>query len=159
MQTDIKLLSILGIAATVSACTGGEKKSDRPNIIYIMSDDHAYQAISAYGGPLKSLAPTPNIDRIASNGMRFDRCLVTNSISGPCRAVILTGKNSHLNGFVANEGQAPFDGSQQTFPKLLQQAGYTTAMIGKWHLGSNPTGFDHWEILPGQGSYYNPDFI
>ena len=108
---------------------------------------------------MKDYAPTPNIDRIARDGMRFDRCLVTNSISGPCRAVILTGKYSHLNGFIANEGQKPFDGSQQTFPKLLQKAGYSTAMIGKWHLGSDPTGFDHWEILPGQGSYYNPDFI
>ena len=124
-----------------------------------MSDDHAFQAISAYGGPLQKLAPTPNIDRIAAEGMRFNRCLVTNSISGPCRAVILTGKYSHLNGFVTNEGQKPFDGSQQTFPKLLQAAGYTTGLIGKWHLFSNPTGFDHWEILPGQGNYYNPDFI
>ncbi|MDP3002693.1 MAG: sulfatase-like hydrolase/transferase, partial [Bacteroidales bacterium] len=131
----------------------------RPNIVYIMSDDHAYQAISAYGGPLKDYAPTPNIDRIANNGIRFNRCLVTNSISGPSRAVILTGKYSHLNGFTRNEGQAPFDGSQQTFPKLLQAAGYNTAMIGKWHLGSDPTGFDHWDILPGQGNYYNPDFI
>lgn len=131
----------------------------RPNIIYIMSDDHAYQAISAYGGALKDLAPTPNIDIIAANGMRFNRCLVTNSISGPCRAVVLTGKYSHLNGFVKNEGQAPFDSSQQTFPKLLQAAGYNTGMIGKWHLGSDPTGFDHWDILPGQGNYYNPDFI
>jgi arylsulfatase A-like enzyme len=134
-------------------------QQQRPNIIYIMSDDHAWQAISAYGGRLKEIAPTPNIDRIAVNGMRFNRCLVTNSISGPCRAVILTGKYSHLNGFVANEGQKPFDGSQQTFPKLLQKAGYTTAMIGKWHLMSDPTGFDHWDILPGQGFYYNPDFI
>jgi arylsulfatase A-like enzyme len=118
-----------------------------------MSDDHAWQAISAYGGPLKEYAPTPNIDRIAASGMRFNRCLVTNSISGPCRAVILTGKYSHLNGFVANEGQPPFDGSQQTFPKLLQKSGYNTGIIGKWHLGSDPTGFDHWEILPGQGDY------
>jgi len=131
----------------------------RPNIIYIMSDDHAYQAISAYGRQLKDLAPTPNIDRIVRDGMRFDRCLVTNSISGPCRAVVLTGKYSHLNGFIKNEGQAPFDASQQTFPKLLQAAGYNTGMIGKWHLGSNPTGFSHWEILPGQGNYYNPEFI
>jgi len=134
-------------------------QQQRPNIIYIMSDDHAYQAISAYGGRLKDIAPTPNIDRIAVNGMRFNRCLVTNSISGPCRAVILTGKYSHMNGFIANEGQKPFDGSQQTFPKLLQKAGYTTAMIGKWHLMSDPTGFDHWDVLPGQGFYYNPDFI
>lgn len=160
MRIDLKLFTILGISATVSSALNARSEgNDRPNIIYIMSDDHAFQAISAYGSQLKDLAGTPNIDRIAREGIRFDRCLVTNSISGPCRAVILTGKYSHLNGFVKNEGQAPFDGSQQTFPKLLQKAGYTTAMIGKWHLGSNPTGFDHWEILPGQGSYYNPDFI
>jgi len=160
MQMNLKLTTLMGIGAALSQSAVTQFAAPaRPNIIYIMSDDHAYQAISAYGGALKELAPTPNIDRIARDGMRFNRCLVTNSISGPCRAVILTGKYSHLNGFVANEGQRPFDGSQQTFPKLLQKAGYNTAMIGKWHLGSNPTGFDHWEILPGQGSYYNPDFI
>jgi arylsulfatase A-like enzyme len=160
MKIDFRLSAALGIgAALASACNSGPANNQRPNIIYIMSDDHAYQAISAYGGILKDLAPTPNIDRIAMNGMRFDRCLVTNSISGPCRAVVLTGKYSHLNGFIKNEGQTPFDGTQQTFPKLLQNAGYTTAIIGKWHLGSDPTGFDYWEILPGQGNYYNPDFI
>jgi len=159
MLNGIKLYG-LGLASLVSMNTTAQKTThQRPNIIYIMSDDHAYQAISAYGGSLKDFAPTPNIDRIAANGMRFNRCLVTNSISGPCRAVILTGKYSHLNGFLKNEGQSPFDGRQQTFPKLLQSAGYNTAMIGKWHLGSDPTGFDHWEILPGQGNYYNPDFI
>jgi len=151
-------LFLFGLASALAA-NAGSQQSQRPNIIYIMSDDHAYQAISAYGGILKDAAPTPNIDRLARNGMLFNRCLVTNSISGPCRAVILTGKYSHMNGFLANERQKPFDGSQQTFPKLLQKAGYNTAMIGKWHLISNPTGFDHWEILPGQGSYYNPDFI
>lgn len=160
MQFDLKFTAMVGLGALFCQNSSAQNDSKQhPNIIYIMSDDHAYQAISAYGGPLKDLAPTPNIDRIAGNGMRFNRCLVTNSISGPCRAVILTGKYSHLNGFVANEGQKPFDGSQQTFPKLLQKAGYSTAMIGKWHLGSDPTGFDHWEILPGQGSYYNPEFI
>jgi arylsulfatase A-like enzyme len=153
-----RITSWLGVGS-ILATTAINAQTNRPNIIYIMSDDHAYQAISAYGGSLKDLAPTPNIDRIAANGMRFNRCLVTNSISGPCRAVILTGKYSHLNGFLANEGQKPFDGSQQTFPKLLQKAGYNTAMIGKWHLMSDPTGFDHWDILPGQGFYYNPDFI
>ncbi|HEX2974681.1 MAG TPA: sulfatase [Bacteroidales bacterium] len=154
----IKLpVAALGLAAFSHGLSA--QNTQRPNIIYIMSDDHAYQAISAYGGPLKDIAPTPNIDRIAREGVRFDRCLVTNSISGPCRAVVLTGKYSHLNGFVRNEGQAPFDGSQQTFPKLLQSAGYTTGIIGKWHLFSDPTGFDKWEVVPGQGNYYNPDFI
>ncbi len=160
MKPNPDILIILGLStAAVSCMNSGGTGAEKPNIIYIMSDDHAYQAVSAYGGPLADLAPTPNIDRIAQEGMRFDRCLVTNSISGPCRAVVLTGKYSHLNGFLANERQKAFDGSQQTFPKLLQQAGYTTAMIGKWHLQSDPTGFDHWEILPGQGHYYNPDFI
>lgn len=152
------VLAGIGALLSQNAVSQNEVRQP-PNIIYIMSDDHAYQAISAYGGILKDYAPTPNIDRIARDGMMFNRCLVTNSISGPCRAVILTGKYSHLNGFLANEAQKPFDGSQQTFPKLLQKAGYNTAMIGKWHLGSDPTGFDHWEILPGQGNYYNPDFI
>jgi arylsulfatase A-like enzyme len=123
-----------------------------------MTDDHGWQAVSAYGNRFKDLAPTPNIDRIAAHGIRFDRCLVTNSICGPSRAVILTGKYSHLNGFLFNE-RNQFNGAQQTFPKLLQQAGYQTAIIGKWHLGSEPTGFDFWDILPGQGKYYNPDFI
>jgi len=160
MYFDLKFTALVGVSAVFGQNIAAQNSVvQRPNIIYIMSDDHAYQALSAYGGPLKDMAPTPNIDRIARDGMRFDRCLVTNSISGPCRAVILTGKYSHLNGFVANEGQKPFDGSQQTFPKLFQKAGYSTAIIGKWHLGSDPTGFDHWEILPGQGSYYNPDFI
>jgi arylsulfatase A-like enzyme len=159
MKINLQIASVVGLTAFSPYLNSKPRIPQHPNIIYIMSDDHAYQAISAYGGPLKDLAPTPNIDRIAANGMRFNRCLVTNSISGPCRAVILTGKYSHLNGFVANEGQPPFNGSQQTFPKLLQAAGYKTAIIGKWHLGSDPTGFDHWEILPGQGNYYNPDFI
>ena len=159
MKIYLPLATALGLTTIAPALYSQTTTQQRPNIVYIMSDDHAYQAISVYGGPLKDLAPTPNIDRIAANGMRFNRCLVTNSLSGPSRAVILTGKYSHLNGFTRNEGQAPFDGSQQTFPKLLQKAGYTTAMIGKWHLESDPTGFDHWDILPGQGNYYNPDFI
>jgi arylsulfatase A-like enzyme len=156
---NLKSAVSLGVASFASICAVSQPLRQRPNIVFIMSDDHAYQAISAYGGPLKSLAPTPNIDRIAKEGMLFNRCLVTNSISGPCRAVILTGMYSHQNGYTRNEGQAPFDGSQRTFPKMLQTAGYQTAMIGKWHLGSDPTGFDHWEVLPGQGDYYNPDFI
>jgi arylsulfatase A-like enzyme len=125
-----------------------------PNIVFIFSDDHAYQAISAYGDPRK-LLDTPNLDRIAGDGMRFDRCLVPNSICGPSRATVLTGKYSHANGFY-NNTNSRFDGSQVTFPKLLRKAGYQTAIVGKWHLVSDPTGFDYWHILPGQGRYYNP---
>jgi arylsulfatase A-like enzyme len=116
-----------------------------------MSDDHGYQALGCYGSKVNK---TPNLDRIAKGGMRFDRCFVTNSICGPCRAVILTGKYSHLNGFTRNGNT--FDGGQQTVSKLLQAAGYQTAVVGKWHLRSDPTGFDYWHILQGQGPYYNP---
>ena len=123
----------------------------RPNIVFIFSDDHAYQAISAYGSKINQ---TPNIDRIASEGMIFNKCYVTNSICGPSRAVIQTGKHSHLNGFFRN-GHT-FNGDQQTFPKLLQAAGYQTAIVGKWHLKSDPQGFDYSEVLIGQGPYYNP---
>lgn len=136
-------------------CGRAAEAQSRPNILFIFSDDHAYQAISAYGSKVNR---TPNIDRIGREGMRFDRCLVTNSICGPSRATILTGKYSHLNGFY-NNTNSRFDGSQVTFPKLLQQAGYQTALIGKWHLVSDPTGFDTWDILPGQGLYYNPFLI
>jgi arylsulfatase A-like enzyme len=129
----------------------------RPNIIFIFSDDHAPHAIGAYDGWLKSVNPTPRIDRLASEGMLFRESFCTNSICGPSRAVIQTGKHSHLNGFVRNGNT--FDGDQQTFPKLLQAAGYRTAIIGKWHLKSDPQGFDYWDVLPGQGSYYNPDLI
>jgi arylsulfatase A-like enzyme len=128
----------------------------RPNIVFIFSDDHSYEAVSAYGGRLSKVAPTPNLDRIASEGIRFDNCFVTNALCGPSRAVIQTGKHSHLNGFMENEHR--FDGSQQTFPKLLQKGGYETAVIGKWHLGTAPQGFDFWNVLPGQGTYYAPDF-
>ncbi len=124
------------------------------NILMMFSDDHAWQSISAYSGRINR---TPQIDRIAHRGMRFDQCLVTNSICAPSRAVVLTGKYSHLNGVIDNK--AVFDAGQQTFPKILQKAGYQTAMIGKWHLKSEPTGFDHWDVLPGQGNYYNPDFL
>lgn len=131
---------------------------DRPNIVFIFSDDHAVQAISSYGSRLAEVAPTPNIDRIAQEGALFENSFCANSICGPSRATILTGKLSHMNGFMDNVSSR-FDDSQVTFPKLLQEAGYTTALIGKWHLKSMPRGFDTWEVLPGQGHYYNPDFI
>lgn len=128
-----------------------------PNILFLFSDDLTTQAISTYGDERK-LLETPGMDRIAKEGIRFDRCLVTNSICGPMRAVIQTGKYSHLNGFY-NNSNSRFDGSQQTFPKLLQKGGYATAVIGKWHLMSDPQGFDYWNILPAQGIYYNPPMI
>ena len=127
--------------------------AERPNIVFIFTDDHATQAISAYGSRINT---TPNIDRIAREGGVFFNSFCANSICGPSRACILTGKHSHLNGFLRNGNQ--FDSSQLTFPPLLQEAGYQTAIIGKWHLNTNPVGFDHWEILPGQGNYYNPVF-
>jgi arylsulfatase A-like enzyme len=125
----------------------------RPNILYIMADDHAAHAISAYGSKINK---TPNIDRLAKDGIRFNQCLVTNSICTPSRAAILTGKYSHINGVpVFNT----FDGKQPTLAKHLQKAGYHTGMIGKWHLGSEPTGFDYWNVLPGQGVYHKPVFF
>ncbi|WP_222536940.1 sulfatase family protein [Pedobacter polysacchareus] len=126
----------------------------RPNIVIIISDDHAYQTISAYGSKMMQ---TPNIDRIAKEGVRFDKAYVTNSICGPSRAVILTGKYSHKNGFKDNESSV-FNGDQDSFVKQLQHGGYQTAWIGKWHLESKPQGFDFWQVLPDQGQYYNPDF-
>jgi arylsulfatase A-like enzyme len=147
-------VAALALVAAVSFVPAAEKQP--PNILFIFADDHTTQALSAYGHPLR-LVETPNMDRLAKQGMLFQRCLVPNSICGPSRAVILTGKYSHLNGFYRNGNR--FDGSQQTFPKLLQQAGYQTAVIGKWHLATDPTGFDHWHILPGQGIYYNPPMI
>jgi len=130
---------------------------DRPNILFLFSDDHAIKAISAYGGPLAKVAPTPNIDRIANEGAVFLNSFCANSICGPSRATILTGKHSHKNGFMRNGNK--FDANQWTVAKELRRGGYTTAVIGKWHLKSNPVGFDHWEVFPGQGSYYNPVFL
>ncbi|PIE49204.1 MAG: sulfatase [Flavobacteriales bacterium] len=127
---------------------------EQPNIVFIMSDDHSYQAISAYND---KLIQTPNIDRLANEGMLFTNASVTNSICAPSRAVILTGKHSHLNGKIDNLSK--FDTTNVTFPQLLQKAGYQTAMFGKLHFGNNPKGFDEFKILPGQGSYYNPTFI
>jgi len=143
----------LGYCCLITSCNNVQS-DPRPNIVFIMSDDHAYQAISAYSN---KLIATPNIDKIAHEGVLFQKAFVTNSICGPSRAAILTGKYSHLNGFIDNDHR--FDGEQLTFPKIFHDNGYATAIIGKWHLGTEPTGFDFWDILPGQGHYYNPDFI
>jgi arylsulfatase A-like enzyme len=143
------------LCAVLFACSSAAEAAgpNRPNILYIMADDHAAHAIGAYGSKINK---TPQIDRIAKEGMRFVNCFVVNSICTPSRAAILTGKYSHLNGVpVFNR----FDGSQPTLAKYLQSAGYHTGMIGKWHLFSDPTGFDYWNILPGQGLYHDPEFI
>ena len=150
-----RLIAIFLISfSAVSPCFAAGGRPERPNILFIMSDDHAYQAVSAYGSNRNT---TPNIDRIAKEGVRFDRCYVTNSLCGPSRACILTGMYSHKNGFIDN--RSTFDGSQTTLPKLLRAAGYQTAVVGKWHLVSEPTGFDYWDVLPGQGRYYRPEFM
>ena len=159
----IGILSITGLfLITLCACNSSTKKEDKPmNVIYIMADDHAYQAVSAYGSQLSKLAPTPNIDRIANEGARMDNVYCTNSICGPSRASILTGKFSHVNGFYKNVDGGDFNGEQLTFPKIFQKNGYETAVIGKWHLGTTPTGFDYSKVLinwGGQGTYYKPQF-
>src|SRR5689334_4646869 len=151
------VIFVAALLLTAGNVAIGESAAKQPNILFIFSDDHAYQAMSCYPRPL-ALNETPSLDRLAKSGMRFDRCLVTNSICGPSRASVLTGKYSHANGFY-NNTNSRFDGSQTTFPKLLRAAGYQTAVVGKWHLVSHPTGFDYWHILPGQGVYYNPPMI
>jgi len=148
-------LTAASVLCSAYGASSEKKTADRrPNIIFIMSDDHAAHALSCYGSRINK---TPNLDRLAQQGVRFDNCFCTNSICAPSRAVILTGKYSHLNGVIDN--RLRFDGTQQTFPKLLQKAGYVTAVIGKWHLKSEPEGFDYYNILPGQGKYHNPTFI
>jgi arylsulfatase A-like enzyme len=138
------------LAVLVSALAAPGVAADRPNIVFIMSDDHAAHAIGAYGSRVNQ---TPNIDRLAREGLVMRNVFATNSICTPSRAAILTGQYSHLNGVpVFNR----FDSSRMTVARLLQQGGYYTGMIGKWHLGSDPVGFDWWEILPGQGAYMNP---
>jgi arylsulfatase A-like enzyme len=143
-------LCLCGLAASARAAAA----DPRPNIVFIFADDHAAHAMSCYGSRINT---TPNLDRIATGGMLFHNCFCTNSICGPSRAVVLTGKHSHKNGFKRNGDR--FDGSQPTFPKMLQKAGYQTAIFGKWHLASDPTGFDVWKILIGLGTYYNPVLI
>lgn len=140
--------------AVATLCAQQRLSGSRPNVVFVFSDDHAAHAISAYGSRINA---TPNIDRIAAQGVLFRNNFCGNALCGPSRASVLTGQHSHANGFMRNGNV--FDGAQTTMPKLLQQNGYQTAVIGKWHLESEPTGFDHWMVLPGQGQYYNPDFL
>ena len=145
----------VGWFAGVGAALADDASEARPNIVFIMSDDHAAHATGTYGGRLSELDPTPHLDKLAEEGMRFDRAYATNSICTPSRATLLTGQYSHLNGVPVFN---PIDPERAVFPTMLQQAGYYTALIGKWHLGSDPVGFDDWEIFPGQGAYWNPAF-
>jgi len=152
-----EFLKTLGVGAASSSlpflmASCGESGA-RPNMIFIMSDDHAAHAIGCYGSKINK---TPNIDRLAGGGMRFERMMVTNSICAPSRATLLTGQFNHENGFLQN-GYS-FDGGQQTFPKLLQRAGYETAIVGKWHLKSEPTGFDYYNVIPGHGRFFDCPF-
>lgn len=147
-------LLLFFITFFILSCNDNTQNEKKPNILFIMSDDHAYQAISAYDD---RLIQTPNIDRIAKEGMLFTNASVTNSICAPSRAVILTGKHSHINGKIDNI--AKFDDSQMTFPQLFKENGYQTAMFGKLHFGNNPKGIDDFLILPGQGDYINPRFL
>jgi arylsulfatase A-like enzyme len=153
VSCDMGLTSAAHGTEALAQLEGGK----RPNILFIFSDDHAYQAISAYNDA-RRLIDTPHIDRIAREGMKFNRCVVPNAICGPSRASVLTGTYSHVNGFY-NNTNSHFNSSQTTFPKLLHATGYQTAVFGKWHLVTEPTGFDEWHILPGQGVYYNPAMI
>ena len=153
----ISLRTFLSALCILLVCHKQSIADQKPNIVFIFSDDHAPHAIGAYNGWLKSVNPTPRIDELAKQGMLFEKSFCTNSICGPSRAVIMTGKHSHKNGFM-NNGNT-FNWNQQTFPKILRKAGYTTALYGKSHLKGNPKGFDDWKVLPGQGDYYNPDLI
>ena len=152
----LKTMALMALSSATLLQVNGQSKEKKPlNIVYIMTDDHTAQMMSCYD---KRYMHTPNLDRIAEHGVRFTSSYVANSLSGPSRACMITGKHSHANGFTDNT-TCVFDASQPTFPKMLQRAGYQTAVFGKWHLESLPTGFDKWEIVPGQGDYYNPRFI
>lgn len=149
-----KAIALILSICTVQAISAQNSSVSKPNIVFIMADDHGYQAISAYS---EKLIRTPNIDRIGKEGALMRNAFVTNSVCSPSRAVLLTGKYSHINGM--RDNGTYFNGSQQTLPKILRSNGYRTAIVGKWHLFSEPTGFDYWNILPDQGNYYNPKFI
>ncbi len=154
-QGSLKLLGavLLGLVIPVYGSLAGESSRERPNVIFIMADDHAPHGLSCYGS---KILKTPNIDRLATDGMRFTHAVGVNSLCAPARAALLTGKHSHSNGKRSNFDR--FDGGQQTFPTLLQTSGYKTAIVGKWHLGVEPIGFDFYKVMRGHGSYFNPEF-
>ena len=150
------IISLAALSCVTAAYAQQQKAQQHPNIVYIMCDDHAYQCISAYGSALSKLAPTPNIDRLAERGMRFDRAFVENSLSTPSRACLMTGQYSHQNGQrQLGEG---IDTSRTFFTELLQEAGYQTAVVGKWHMGCDPKGFDYYHVYNDQGQYWNPQY-
>lgn len=150
------IISLAALSCVTAAYAQQQKAQQHPNIVYIMCDDHAYQCISAYGSALSKLAPTPNIDRLAERGMRFDRAFVENSLSTPSRACLMTGQYSHQNGQrQLGEG---IDTTRTFFTELLQEAGYQTAVVGKWHMGCDPKGFDYYHVYNDQGQYWNPQY-
>ena len=153
------MLVIAAGGAAFFSCAGPQTRNpqERPNIIHIMTDDHSFQTISAYGHPISRIAQTPNLDRLAAEGMLFTSGYVENSLSAPSRATLLTGRYSHQHG-QETLGRG-FDSTLTVFPQLLRDAGYQTAIVGKWHLKCNPYGFDHYKILFDQGDYYNPEFM
>jgi arylsulfatase A-like enzyme len=156
----MKILPVIAAASAVASlvvAAPAAEPAQRPNIIFIMADDHSKESIGAYGGRYKEIAPTPGVDRLAAEGMIFHAMTATNSICVPSRAALVTGKYGHKNGVLTNESK--FDSGQQTFPKLLQQAGYRTAIFGKWHLSGELTGFDHYAVIPGQGGFVNPELL
>ncbi len=152
----LALATVLAAQTTAPLIARAQQDQQRPNILFIMCDDHAMQAISAYGSAISKLAPTPNIDRVAQRGMLFNSAFVENSLSSPSRACLITGRYSHQNG--QRQLFEGIDGSQTFFTELLHDAGYSTGIVGKWHLMTEPKGFDYYHVLDDQGQYYNPTF-
>ncbi|MEM8913019.1 MAG: sulfatase-like hydrolase/transferase, partial [Planctomycetota bacterium] len=150
----LALALISALSGSLAVCA---EKSSKPNVLFIMSDDHTWQAVGAYGGMLSSLDPTPTIDQLAAEGMRFDAAVCTNSICTPSRAAIMTGQYAHLNGVLTLSGRLPHD--RQFLAHEMSSAGYQTAVIGKWHLKERPSAFDYYKVLPGQGKYFDPEFF
>lgn len=155
MHIKMKAILLIAISMTVISCSGDQSNMTKPNILFIMSDDHTSQAFGIYGSRLASLNPTPNLDVIAREGMIFENVFCTNSICTPSRASIITGQYSQSNGVLDLDGNIPAE--RQFLPQEMKKAGYLTAMIGKWHLKKEPAAFDYYNVLPGQGKYFDPE--